>query len=203
MSSFLAWLSAVPVAVLYVALTVAAAIENIFPPIPADTIVAVGSFLAARGKGSVFAAFAATWLGNVGGAMVVYAVGRRYGAERLERRLLGEKGPGAEMRLERLYGRYGLISLFASRFVPGLRALVPPFAGALRVPPLRAGLAIGSASAIWYGTVSYLGFTLGGNWQRVSALVVEYGRALALAAIVVLLGAFMIWWTRSRRITER
>ena len=135
--------------------------------------------------------------------MVVYAVGRRYGAERLERRLLGEKGPGAEMRLERLYGRYGLISLFASRFVPGLRALVPPFAGALRVPPLRAGLAIGSASAIWYGTVSYLGFTLGGNWQRVSALVVEYGRALALAAIVVLLGAFMIWWTRSRRITER
>lgn len=203
MSSFLAWLSAVPVAVLYVALTVAAAIENIFPPFPADTIVAVGSFLAARGKGSVFAAFAATWLGNVGGAMVVYAVGRRYGAERLERRLLGEKGPGAEMRLERLYGRYGLISLFASRFVPGLRALVPPFAGALRVPPLRAGLAIGSASAIWYGTVSYLGFTLGGNWQRVSALVVEYGRALALAAIVVLLGAFMIWWTRSRRITER
>ena len=203
MSSFLAWLSAVPVAVLYVALTVAAAIENIFPPIPADTIVAVGSFLAARGKGSVFAAFAATWLGNVGGAMVVYAVGRRYGAERLERRLLGEKSPGAEMRLERLYGRYGLISLFASRFVPGLRALVPPFAGALRVPPLRAGLAIGSASAIWYGTVSYLGFTLGGNWQRVSALVVEYGRALALAAIVVLLGAFMIWWTRSRRITER
>lgn len=203
MSSFLAWLSAVPVAVLYVALTVAAAIENIFPPFPADTIVAVGSFLAARGKGSVFAAFAATWLGNVGGAMVTYAVGRRYGAERLERRLLGEKGPGAEMRLERLYGRYGLISLFASRFVPGLRALVPPFAGALRVPPLRAGLAIGSASAIWYGTVSYLGFTLGGNWQRVSALVVEYGRALALAAIVVLLGAFMIWWTRSRRITER
>lgn len=202
MSSLLVWLSSIPVATLYVALALAAAIENVFPPIPADTIVALGSFLAARGRGSVIAAFAATWFGNVGGALVMYAAGRRYGAERLERRLLGERGPSAEKRLERLYGRYGVISLFLSRFIPGIRALVPPFAGALRVPPLRAGLAVGAASAIWYGMVSYLGFTLGGNWQRVSALIIEYGRILALFAIALLLGGCLLWWTRTRRIRE-
>ena len=202
MPSFLAWLATVPLGALYAALALAAAVENVFPPIPADTIVAIGSFLAARGKGSVVAAFAATCLGNVGGAMIMYGVGRRYGAERLEQRLLGEKGPTAERRLEQLYGRYGIISLFASRFIPGIRSLVPPFAGALRVPPLRAGLAIGTASAMWYGTVSYLGFTLGGNWQRVSGLIIEYGRILALTAIAVLLGALVLWRTRSRRIKK-
>lgn len=202
MSSLLAWLSTVPLGTLYAALAVVAAIENIFPPIPADTVVAIGSFLAARGKGSVIAAFAATWLGNVGGAMIMYEFGRRYGAERLDRGLLGDRGPSAEKRLERLYGRYGVVSLFASRFIPGVRALVPPFAGALRVPPLRAALAIGSASAIWYGTVSYLGFTLGGNWQRVSQLIVDYGRILALLACAVLLGALVIWRTRSRKLSE-
>jgi membrane protein DedA with SNARE-associated domain len=201
-SSFLAWLSSVPLGTLYAALGVAAAIENIFPPIPADTVVAIGSFLAARGKGSVVAAFVATWVGNVGGAMVMYAVGRRYGAKRLERRLLGEKGPAAQQRLERLYGRYGVVSLFASRFIPGVRALVPPFAGALRVPPLRAGLAIGAASGIWYATVSYLGFTLGGNWDRLAQIIVEYGRILAAAGLLVLLGVLVLWRTRSRKISN-
>ena len=202
MESLLAWLASVPIGTLYVALAAVAAIENIFPPIPADTVVALGSFLAARGRGSVWAAFLATWLGNVASAMIMYGVGRRYGAERLEHRLLGDKGPGAEHRLERLYGRYGVVALFASRFIPGVRAIVPPFAGALRIPPLRAGLAIGGASAIWYGTVSYLGFTLGGNWQRVLQLITDYGRALALTAAALLLVGVVIWRTRSRKISE-
>jgi membrane protein DedA with SNARE-associated domain len=201
--SLLAWLSSVPIGTLYVALAAVAAIENVFPPVPADTVVALGSFLAARGQGSVWAAFLATWFGNVTSAMVMYSVGRRYGAERLERRLLGDKGAQAESRLQRMYGKYGVMALFASRFIPGVRAIVPPFAGALRVPPVRAALAIAGASAIWYGTVSYLGFTLGGNWQRVLQLITDYGRALAIAAAVLLLVGAVIWWTRSKKIGER
>lgn len=202
MDSFFAWLNTVPIGTLYLALAVVAAIENVFPPIPADTVVAIGSFLAARGRGSIVAVFLATWAGNVTSAMLMYWLGARYGAARLEQRLLGEKAPGAEQRLSRLYGRYGVMALFASRFVPGVRALVPPFAGALRVPPIRAGLAIASASAIWYGTVSYLGFTIGGNWQRVTQLISDYGRILAAVAGTLLVLAAVIWWTRSRRISQ-
>jgi membrane protein DedA with SNARE-associated domain len=200
--SFFAWLTAVPIGTLYAALALVAAIENVFPPIPADTVVALGSFLAARGRGTVVAAFLATWIGNVSSAMLMYALGRRYGAEKLERRLLGNKGPGAQQRLHQMYGRYGVTALFASRFVPGVRALVPPFAGALRVPPWRAALAIAGASAIWYGTVSYLGFTLGGNWQRVRHLTTEYSRVLAVVAVLILLAGALIWRTRSRKISQ-
>ena len=202
MDSFFAWLNSVPIGTLYASLAVVAAIENIFPPIPADTVVALGSFLAARGRGSVVAAFLSTWVGNVGSAMLMYWLGARYGAAKLERRLLGEKAADAEQRLSQLYGRYGVLALFASRFIPGVRALVPPFAGALRVPPVRAALAIAGASAIWYGTVSYLGFTLGGNWQRVLRLIVDYGRALAAVAAVFLVLGAVIWWTRSRKISQ-
>ena len=201
MDSFFLWLNSVPIGTLYVALAAVAAIENVFPPVPADTVVALGSFLAARGRGSVVAAFLATWLGNVGSAMVMYGLGRRYGAAKLEQRLLGDKAPGAEHRLGQMYGRYGVLALFVSRFIPGIRALVPPFAGALKVPAPRAGLAIASASAIWYGTVSYLGFTLGGNWQRVLYLVSEYGRILAATAAVLLLVGVVIWRIRGKKIS--
>lgn len=202
MEAFLAWLSALPIGTLYVALAAVAAIENVFPPIPADTVVALGSFLAAQGRGSVVAAFIATWTGNVGSAMVMYGVGRRYGASRLERRLVGDNAARAQQQLERLYGRYGAVALFASRFIPGVRALVPPFAGALRVPPWRAAVAIGSASAIWYGTVSYLGFTLGGNWRRVMHLVSDYGRVFAFAGAALLLSGALVWWTRGRKVRQ-
>lgn len=198
MEAALQWLNSLPTGALYLALGVVAGIENIFPPIPADTIVAIGSFLAARGQGTIWGTLAATWFGNVAGAMLMYGIGRRFGAHRLERRLLGDRGPTAERRLERMYGKYGVGALFLSRFIPGVRAIVPPFAGALRVPPVRAGLAISSASAIWYGTVSYLGFTLGGNWESVSRAITGYGRALAIAAAVIMLLALGVWWVRRR-----
>src|SRR5918997_1464451 len=108
-----------PVPALYAALAVVAALENIFPPVPADTVVAFGSFLAARGQGTALGVFLTTWAGNLTGATLIYAIGRRYGAERLERRLLGERAAEAESRLRALYCRVGLLALFVSRLLPG------------------------------------------------------------------------------------
>ena len=193
------WLVSLPPGLLYLALAAVAAVENFFPPVPADTVVALGSFLAARGQGTFVGALLATWLGNVSGAMVMYGLGRRYGAERLERRLMGDKGAVAEARLEKLYGRYGLGALFLSRFIPGVRALVPPFAGALRVPVFRAGVAMGTASLIWYGLVSWIGFRAGADWHALSAMIARYGKELAIGAVVIIVIGAIIWRVRTRK----
>src|ERR687883_1139031 len=174
MQGVLDWLASLPPGLLYLAIGAFAGVENVFPPIPADVVVAFGSFLAARGHGTAPGAFFSTWIGNLAGAMLMYAVGRRYGAERVAARM--HSSAASEGRLHALYGRYGLAALFVSRFLPGVRALVPPFAGALRVPFLRAAALMGAASAIWYGAVSYLAFRVGANWERVSATVGQYAR---------------------------
>jgi membrane protein DedA with SNARE-associated domain len=197
--AFLDRVSAMPVPALYAALAVVAALENVFPPVPADTVVAFGSFLAARGQGTALGVFLTTWAGNLGGAMLIYAVGRRYGAEPLERRLLGERAADAERRLRTLYGRYGLMALFLSRFLPGVRAIVPPLAGALRVPALRAAAAMGAASAVWYGTISYLAFRIGADWEQLSAAVARYGRATAIAGLGLVVIAIGVWLAVKQR----
>jgi membrane protein DedA with SNARE-associated domain len=143
--------------------------------------------------------FLATWAGNVGGAMLIYALGRRYGAEPLERRLLGERAAEAESRLRALYGKYGLMALFLSRFLPGVRAIVPPLAGALRVPAIRAGMAMGAASAVWYGAISYLAFRIGADWDRLSGTVTRYGRAAAIAGSLLALAAIGTWFLLRKR----
>jgi len=203
LSQFLDWLTSLPPAALYLALAVVAAVENIFPPVPADTVVAFGSFIAARGQASLLLSFLATWLGNVFGAMLMYYLGRRYGADRLMARLApGSSGVTAEARLRAWYGRRGIWALAVSRFLPGVRALVPPLAGALRVPPVRAGAAIAVASGIWYGAITYFAYRVGDSWDEMSRRVGGASRALGIAAgaVAIVVGVVALARWRRRRV---
>jgi membrane protein DedA with SNARE-associated domain len=198
MSGLIAWLTGLPLAVLYPIMAVAAAIENVFPPIPADSIVALGSWLAARGEGSALGAFLATWIGNVGGAAAMYYVGRRHGAGWMHRRFPALGNERNEKRLEAMYGRYGIVALVVSRLIPGVRALVPPFAGALKVPPFTAISAMAIASAVWYGIISYVAFNADAEFSQLVRVVRESGTIVALVAVAVLALVMLIWFMRRR-----
>ncbi len=199
MSGILEWLETLPVAALYASLALFAAIENIFPPVPADSVVAFGSFLAARGPGTVLGAFLSTWVGNVAGAMAMYVVGRRFGAEWLEARMARRSEGDVQGKLERMYGKYGLAAIFMSRFLPGVRAVVPPFAGALRVPPVPAAIMIALASGIWYGGITLVAYRLGANWEQATATLAGYQRWIAIGAGTAAALAVVLWLVRGRR----
>jgi membrane protein DedA with SNARE-associated domain len=199
MSGFISWLSALPLAVLYPVLTVVAAVENVFPPVPADTVVALGSWLAARGEGSALGAFLATWIGNVAGAAGMYYVGRSHGEGWIRRRFPKLADERAEKRLEAMYGKYGLAALVVSRLVPGVRAVVPPFAGALGIPAGRAIAAMAVASGVWYGIISYVAFHAGADWSKLTELVRRSGTLIALVAGGLLAIGVLVWWIMRRR----
>ena len=199
LQSVLNWLAGLPGVVLYLSLTVFAAVENVFPPLPTDTVVAFGTWLAAHGQGSAVAAFLCTWLGNVAGAAAMYMVGRKHGGDWMRRRfprLANERG---EARLHDLYSRYGLAALVVSRFIPGVRALVPPFAGALRVPAAPAIGAMAVASGVWYGLISYLAWKAGTDWDAVTAMIARSGRVVTIAACVVAIVAGLVWYRHQRQ----
>jgi membrane protein DedA with SNARE-associated domain len=202
MQGILDWLAALPPVTLYLIMFVVAALENVFPPIPADTVVAFGSFLAARGHGTIIGAFLATWGGNLTGAALMYGAGRKYGAKRIQHRLLGEKSDVADAKLRALHTRYRTSALFVSRFIPGVRALAPPFAGALHLPFVRSLVVMGVASGLWYGVVSYLAFRVGSDWGALQRTIVESGRVAMVIAIVLVIGGVIVWLLRRRRATR-
>jgi len=198
MDAVLAWLGSLPPAALYLILAVVAATENFVPPIPADVIVAFGSFLAAREQRSPIPTIIAVVVGNVGGALAMFALGRRYGAAWIRRRMR-VMGEGAEQRVRHWYDRFGLPALFLSRFLPGVRAVVPPLAGAIRVPATGAIIAIATASTLWYATLAVLAYRLGSEWDRIASVIGEFqtGAAIVAASIVALAAA--MWWLLRRR----
>ena len=203
MDRLIEFLDGVSPATLYALLALMAFIEAIFPPMPADVIVALGSFLAAQRGANLYVTITVIVGGMSLGAASIYWVARHYGAAWMHERLRRMGVDTAERRLEALYGRYGLGALFVGRFVPGLRMFVPPAAGMLRVPFWPAIGLITLASVLWYGLIAALAFRVGSDWElfreSIERLLARVGFTafafLALAALV----AWGVWRQRKFR----
>jgi membrane protein DedA with SNARE-associated domain len=195
---FLAWVASLPQAGVYAVLIALSAIENVFPPVPADVAVVLGAFLSQRGYGSAWALGTMCWAANLVSSAGMYFYARSHGRSffdhRWVRRLMP---PTAVQALEKGYARHGLWAIFFSRFLPGLRAAVTPFAGLLGVSPLRALLPAATASALWYAFLVALGTTLGLNWERAKGVVGDANRVLAVLSVLVF-GAVAVWLWRHR-----
>jgi membrane protein DedA with SNARE-associated domain/uncharacterized tellurite resistance protein B-like protein len=183
----------------YVVLALLAAIENVVPPVPSDAAVALGAFLSNRGVTTPLLVFLVTWISNLVGAALVYLGARRYGhrlfATATGRRLLAPRSLAV---IEREYLRFGVAGIFISRFLPGIRAVVPPFAGLIRLGAWRTLLPMAAASAIWYGGITLLGSILGAQWERILQILEGVNRTMAIAAVVFAVAAG-IWFWRARR----
>ncbi|HEX6133005.1 MAG TPA: DedA family protein [Longimicrobiales bacterium] len=199
MDAVLLWITNLPPWLVYLVIGAGAAVENVIPPIPADTFVLIGAFLSVSGRAEPLLVFFATWICNVTSAVLVYRLAHRYGrgffATRAGHWLLRPK------QLETIgdfYRRWGTPAIFVSRFLPAFRALVPVFAGVTHVPLSRVLPPLAFASALWYGFLVYIGALAGRNWRAIVAFFAQFSTALlAVAAVLIVIVA--AWWVRSRR----
>jgi len=128
----------------------------------------------------------------------MYRVGRTHGRVFFElgwgRHLLND----AQMsRMARFYDRWGVFAVFFTRFLPGLRAVVPVFAGVTRQGLASVAFPLALASAIWYGALVRLGILAGGNLGAVKSVLSNVNQVLLAVALIA--GAIIaVWWWRTR-----
>ncbi len=179
------WMQGLPPALVYVVVGLIAAVENVFPPVPADVVALFGGFLAGQGVVSPIVIFLVVWIANVSTALLMYWVGHHYGMSffrgRLGRMILH---PGQMERLGKFYEKRGTIVIFISRFLPMFRAVVPIFAAL--------------ASAAWYGGIVFVGSTAGANWEELRDAMESSGRWLFIVAAILVAGVAW-WWWKSRK----
>lgn len=209
MEGVVAWLAGVPVASLYALLSAAAFIEGILPFMPGDVVAALLAFLIARASGDLALTIALVTIGSLAGAVAMWGIGRRFGTAWLARQLhrvhlmpSTEQAELAERRVATAYREYGWVALFVSRFVPGIRAVVPGVAGALRLPFWEAMLIFAVASTLWYGGIAWIAFRVGRDWETVRAALGSFARDVGLGATAAALLVVLLFW-RSRRRAKR
>src|SRR5512135_2960303 len=120
----------------YWTVVIALLLENAGVPVPGETILLFASFLAYSEESLrlpyiiLVGTVACTMGDNIG-----YVIGRRGGRPLLERYKHIFHIPDRTIhRGERLFARYGSVTIFFARFVFGMRIIAGPMAGVLRMP---------------------------------------------------------------------
>ena len=204
LDAFLDWVAGLPVAAIYLLLAALSALENIFPPVPADVAVVLGAFLSRQGHVSAPVLGVLCWLANTGSSAAMYFYARAYGPRYFEtgwRRTL--MPPETMAALQRAYARHGVFGIFLSRFLPGIRAAVTPFAGVVGMSPARALVPAATASALWYAFLVGAGSVIASYWDRARTIGEGVNTALGWLALT-LLAALAAWiWLRRGRPEEK
>ena len=203
LTDFFVWVDRVPNGLVYLVLGLGAAVENVLPAVPADTFVAFGGFLSAVGDLDRRWLFLSTWVMNVASAVAMYRVGYLHGPAFFQngwgRHVLR---PHQMDRMRTFYDRFGTLAIFLTRFLPGLRSIVPVFAGVTHQPLIFVVIPIALASAIWYGALIWLGALAGQNLDRLRMLLANVNGVLLAAAVVAVAVVGVSWWRTRHAVDE-
>ena len=181
----------------YWAVGVALLLENAGVPVPGETVLLLASFLAYSQHELqlswiiVVATIAATLGDNLGFALGYYGgrplLGRYQAFFRIQDEMLA--------RGEKLFARFGAVTVFFARFVFGMRIIAGPMAGVLRMEWRRFVIFNFLGAALWVTVISGAGYLFGQQWWRLEGIIKRFDVAVAVVAVL----ALAIWWWRSRR----
>lgn len=189
----------------YVGLVAVVALENLFPPIPSEVVLPFAGFMATYGPLSLPGVVLAATAGSVLGALVLYALGRALGRERVHAftRRYGRYASVSEEQVrqaEEWFARYGSWAVFFGRMVPIIRSLISIPAGITGMDPVGFVAYTVLGTTLWNIALVGAGAALGAAWPLVERWVRYYQNAVI--AIAVALVAFFLLQrlaTRSRR----
>lgn len=173
-------------------------VDQFGAPVPAIAILLAAGAVAGLGQLSLIGILAAATVGTVAGDAVLYIGGLWRGGPALRGLCSFALAPDTCVRkTEMSFQRLGWRALVVAKFVPGLAFLAAPVAGVLRMP-WNSFLLYDSLGALFYNIVVIgIGFALHDQLDR----VVGWFRALGSAAIPVVVGALVLFW--SWRIYEK
>jgi len=191
--SFLTFIHALPKPLIYISLGLSAFIENIFPPIPGDTMMAFGAFLAAIGRLDFLGVYISTTLGNLIGFMVLFWIGGYLG-----RRFFIEKDFWffkAEniIKAELWFQKYGYFIILINRFLPGARSVIS-IAGGISGLGTKKVMALCLVScATWNLIWVFMGYSLGNKWSVVEAEISSLLARYSLTILILFSGSILFF----------
>lgn len=169
--------------------------------IPSEAISSFAGYLVSLGKMGLFGAVAAGVLGNLAGSLIAYFIGLWGGRELWLRygRYVGVNAHHLAL-AEKWFDKYGEFTVFISRCLPVVRTFISFPAGTARMNLVKFIFYTLVGCVPWVFALTYLGYLLGENWEKVGAYLHYLDYAVALALVVGIVYLIVRWRsTRSSR----
>jgi len=179
----------------YLGIFVAVFVGNLGVPVPEETVMLAAGFLAGQLLLDLRLVYVVVIFSAVVGDCCGYVIGRTGGQRVLER--LAVMFPFMRTRYERLqlfFRTHGSKAVFMARFITGVRFMAGPMAGACGMPFFQfLGWNVLGA-IVWCSLVVTVGYLVGGELYPALSMVHQFSRWIGVAAFVVLLVVFVLWW---------
>jgi len=138
--------------------------------------------------------------------MLLYGLGRAFGARLLETRWMKRLAPPAKrQRIQENFHRYGFYIFAVGRLVPGIRTTLFLTAGTMRLSLVRFCLADGAGALVGGTLFFFLGYGLGSQFEELFLRWEEQFKpykALALVSLLVGVTAYLLYRFLRRPIAE-
>jgi membrane protein DedA with SNARE-associated domain len=172
--------------------------ESMVLPIPSEAVLPFAGFSWFEGKMTFALIVITSTVGSIIGSLVSYYIGAYLGKPFIVKfgkyLLLNEHHLQAT---ENFFKKYGEKTIFISRFIPVVRHLIslPAGVGRMRMSKFFIYTAIGAG--LWNAFLTYIGFVLGSNWERIRT----YGEILDIIIVLAIIAAIIYFvWKRKRKI---
>ena len=191
LESLFSFIEQSPAWLVFLTVFLASYLENIFPPVPGDTILIFGAYLVGRGDLSFATAMVTTLLGSVLGFLTLYVAGYKYGRGFIYSKQQTWFSPSSIKRVEVLFEKWGYGVVLINRFLAGLRSVIGLFSGVGKLNIWKVIILATISSLLWNGTLIWLGSTIGENWELIGVYLKRSNTAVTII-ILIILSAFLI-----------
>lgn len=180
--------------ILYLFIFISSVFENLFPPVPGDTIILLSAFLVGTGRLNYFMVFIASASGNIIGFNLLFLTGRYFGKDYFFSKNFRVFSRKKIESAEKWFKKKGYMLVLANRFMPGVRSVISLTAGILQLKPLKIFILSTISISAWTLIWIHVGYTIGDSWDTVKnsaeAILRNYN---IIAGILVAAGfAFLI-----------
>lgn len=166
--------------------------ENLFPPVPGDTVTLIGAAFVGMGKLDFAGVLISTTLGSVVGFLALFGLAYRLGWGFFEEKNWKWLETAQIRKVETWFARYGYSIIFANRFLPGVRSVISISAGLSNLSIWKTTVYATVSAFLWNGIIIYLGAFIGKSWETILEYVQLYNRTF-LILLAVVAGAYIIY----------
>jgi len=166
-------------------------------PLPEDIPLMIAGALVAKGQMHLVGAAIAAWCGIIGGDILLYHFGRKFGLEVTRMPWVGKHFTRERIqRVEQMFDKYGVLVVAVGRMFAGIRGAMVIAAGAIRFNFVTFVIADGLAAVVSGGFFVFVGHWLG---TRLNEHTIKEFKHWFIGGATIL-ALCVIWWIiRSRR----
>lgn len=182
----------------YGVLFLSAFIENVFPPVPGDTVTLIGAYFVGTGTLEFTWVLVSTTAGSTAGFVTLFFIAYRLGWAFFERKQFRWMKKSRLQKVDNWINRYGYRLILANRFLTGIRSLISVSAGLSHLNIwIVTGLSFVSA-LLWNAIVIYLGAFIGQSWQEIERYINLYNQVI-IGLLILIAAVYAVYYFAYKR----